>query len=128
MLATLMAIPPHIRRGMFYAYLTLLLIALLWPNARIQGPIPRSDLAVHLTVFSLFSFLAWLSTLFGPHNSWATIARILIFGLLFGLATELLQLIPILHRTFGLDDWLFNTLGTALGLIPPAIATAVRKR
>jgi putative peptidoglycan lipid II flippase len=119
---------PRVRTIIFAVFLALNLVALLWPRLRVEGPVPRPDLWIHLLGFGLIALVAWWSRVFGPTDRWPTIARVLIFGVAFGALTEALQLIPALGRTGALDDWAADCAGVILGLIVPALLTALASR
>jgi len=116
------------RAGVFLLYLLVTLVALLWPQLRIDGPIPRPDLWIHFACFGLLSLLAWWSGLFGPRDRWRTLGVVLALGVAYGGCTELLQLIPALGRTAALDDWAADSVGVALGLIPGLVCCLRRPR
>ncbi len=118
--------PP--RRGMnwlrlaFAAYAVLLFSGTHWPKLNIQGPVPRSDLWVHLIAFGSWSALITLCAFFGP---WFTRRNLLLSWILalgYACIDEGLQGIPALGRTCAWDDLAFNWLGITLASITLALA------
>jgi hypothetical protein len=98
------------RRAVWRAYVALVMVMMAWPGVQVRGPVPRSDLWVHFGVFGLLSLVTW----------WACVGgrKVLVVWLIaatIGVVTELGQLIPMLNRTFGIDDMVFNVLGAGLG-------------
>jgi hypothetical protein len=106
-------------RAGFVVYLLVVCVALLWPQLRIEGPIPRPDLVIHGACFGLLSLLAWWSGWFGPVERGATAWRVLGAGLVFAAGTEVAQgALPMLGRHGAVDDFLADVLGVVLGLVP----------
>ena len=102
---------------LFVPYAIVLFIATHIPNVRIDGPIPRTDLLVHITVFGGWGLLATLCGFFGPPLSRRNIVRTWIVGLIYAAIDESLQLIPFLHRVAAIDDYAANASGITLAAI-----------
>lgn len=99
----------------FFAFALLLFVGTHWPQLRIEGPISRPDLVVHLVAFGIWGLLFCLSGLVGEPGSLATAARGLGIGALYAAFDEASQAIPVLGRFAGLDDYTFNILGLLIG-------------
>lgn len=107
--------PRRIRVAAFIAFAILLFTGTHWPKLRIEGPIPRPDLVVHFVAFGLWGLTLCVSGLLGEPGTIRNAARCLGVGLVYAAIDESLQLIPILGRTFGLDDYAFNVIGLVMG-------------
>ena len=104
-------------RWLFAPYAIVLFIATHIPNVRIDGPIPRTDLLLHITVFGGWGLLATLCGFFGPPLSRRNIVRTWVVGLIYAAIDESLQLIPSLHRVAAIDDYAANASGITLAAI-----------
>lgn len=108
------------------AYAALLAMLTHWPQLRVEGPIARPDLFVHVGAFGLWAALLALCGFFGPAFSRRNLARAGLVAGVYALADELSQGIPTLNRFVALDDALANLLGvTAAVLSLAAIGRAV---
>jgi hypothetical protein len=85
------------------------------PRAETQGPplfnIPHFDKIVHATLFAGFGLL-WCGALTSPGR----LNRVLTAGLLFAVATEVLQGLPLVDRDPNLLDGLADAVGVVLGV------------
>lgn len=112
-------LPPAARsavRGIFASYALLLFTATHWPGLRVDGPVPRTDLYIHLGAFGLWGLLFIACSWFGPALSRQNIDRAGIIGLVYAAADELLQGIPGLNRFVSMQDWLANAAGIMLAV------------
>jgi len=107
--------PRRLRVAAFIAFAILLFTGTHWPQLRIEGPMPRPDLVVHFVAFGLWGFTLCVSGLLGEPGTRPNALRCLAVGVLYAAIDESLQLIPILGRTFGLDDYAFNVIGLIMG-------------
>lgn len=101
-------------RALFALYAVALFTGTHWP----QLVIPmggRPDLVVHLTLFSAWTVLLFLSGLAGDPRSWRTVAVVHVVAALYAAADEGLQAVPFVRRWFAWDDMMFNTFGVVLG-------------
>lgn len=88
-----------------------------WPGLKIEGaPVRRPDLFAHLGVFGLWGVLFAWSGFFGRRGSARNACWSFGIGVVYAAVDESLQLIPILNRHAGLDDFAANVLGIALGV------------
>lgn len=101
-------------RVAFWAFAGLLFIGTHWPNLRIEGPVQRTDLWVHLSVFGTWMLLACLCRFFGPTAAWGNVWRTWLAAITYAAFDEGLQLIPALHRTAAWDDYAANVTGITL--------------
>lgn len=113
----------------FAAYAVVLFIGTHWPRLNIQGPVPRSDLWVHLGAFGTWCTLVTLCGFFGPRFSRRNLVLSWTLALGYACIDEGLQGIPALGRTCAWDDLACNALGitiasTALALIGKATGTS----
>lgn len=107
--------PRWLRIAAFVAFAILLFVGTHWPQLRIHGPIRRPDLIVHLVAFGIWALALCLSGLIGNPGSRKTALRCLLVGAVYAAFDETTQMIPILGRFAGLDDYLFNLIGLVLG-------------
>lgn len=108
----------------FAVYAPMLFLGTHWPNLRIDGPVERSDLWVHLGAFGLWSVLAASCGWFGEPGSWRNLSRAWLLSMAYAAVDESLQAIPALHRTAAWDDYAANAVGITLG---SALVWAVRR-
>jgi VanZ family protein len=104
-------------RWAFWPFAVALFIATHWPQLRVDGPIPRTDLVAHFTVFGTWGLLATASAFFGPALSRRNIARTWVVGVIYAAIDEGLQLIPALGRVAALDDFAANATGITLAAL-----------
>ncbi|MBL8745979.1 MAG: VanZ family protein [Phycisphaerae bacterium] len=100
--------------GAFWLYVLLVYFLTHAPGVKVEGPIPRPDLVVHVTVFGLWTMLCIACGFFGA--VWST-RNILVSGLValaYSAFDEGLQAIPALQRVCAFDDWLANASGVVL--------------
>lgn len=102
-------------------YVCTLATATHWPKLRIEGPVPRSDLYLHLIAFGTLGGLVTLSALFAPHASRRNLVQSWLAALLYAAVDESTQAIPGLGRTSAWDDYLANATGITLGVATAAI-------
>jgi len=105
------------------AYVCVLATATHWPRLRFDGPVPRSDLYIHLLAFGTLGGLVTLSAFFAPAASGRNIALSWLAAMLYAAVDESTQAIPGLGRTAALDDFLANTAGITLGVAAAAVLT-----
>jgi VanZ family protein len=101
----------------FLCFALLLFTGTHWPQLRIEGPIPRTDLWMHFGAFATWTFLCGCCAFFGPRWSRANIGTTCLIGLLYAALDEGLQLIPQLGRTAAFDDYGANAIGVAIGCL-----------
>lgn len=100
-----------------------------WPKLQIHGPIPRTDLVLHVSCFFGWAFLLTLCGFFGPRWSHRNIARVVGLGILYSALDEGLQAIPALHRSCDWSDFLADCSGILLaGIVALTIGLATRPR
>ena len=102
-------------RWVFFAYICALTVALLWPSLALPPVMPRPDLLAHYLSFGTFALLLCLWNPTGTARLRVTLMVTLVAGVAYGGGTELLQMIPILHRTAALDDWAADSCGVVCG-------------
>ena len=103
-------------RVCFVLYTITLLTATHWPKLTVQGPIPRTDLVVHLSAFGLWTLL--LGATQWIRSSCCIRRQALMVGLLgvvFGWFDELTQ--PLFTRVFDLTDVAANMTGAILAAV-----------
>lgn len=119
------AVPRAWRRGAFWLYAIALFTATHWPNLRIEGPIKRPDLIIHLAAFGLWTALLIAFAAFGPALSARNILACVGIAALYAAFDESTQAIPFLNRTAAWDDYAANLGGVAAACL---IAMVVKLR
>lgn len=109
-----MNVPTWLPRWTFAVYALALFIATHWPALVIEGPVPRSDLYIHVFAFALWTTLLLACRFWGRFGSWANVARCVPLALAYAAVDEGLQAIPALHRTAAWDDFAANASGVLL--------------
>lgn len=117
--------PRWLRVLAFVVFALMVFTATHWPQLRIEGPIPRPDLYIHFVVFGLWALALNISGLLGEPGNLRTSVLCFAVGLLYAAFDELTQMIPGLGRFAGLDDYLANAFGLAIGC---ALALLVRTK
>jgi VanZ family protein len=112
----------------FTLYAAVLVTATHWPRLRIQGPVVRTDLYMHVGAFFVWTSLLIATELTGPwrraRSTWIAVAVALGYAAL----DEGTQAIPALGRTFGLDDLAADGAGVLLaGGLARALASLGRR-
>ncbi len=107
--------PRWLRIAAFAGFAVLLFVGTHWPKLRIEGPIPRPDLVIHLVVFGMWALLLCVSGLLGEPGRLSTTLKCFAVGLVYAAIDESTQMIPSLGRYAAMDDYLFNALGLAIG-------------
>ncbi|MFT3684056.1 MAG: VanZ family protein [Phycisphaerales bacterium] len=102
-------------KWLFWAYFTVLTLLLLWPRLTLPAVVERPDLWVHCGTFGLFALLLCMWNPRRLQAWWQVVLLTAAAGVAYGGVTELLQSIPVLHRTAALDDWAADSLGVACG-------------
>lgn len=98
-------------------YICVLATATHWPQLKIDGPVPRSDLYIHILAFGTLGGLVTLSAFFGPPPSRRNAVCSWLAAMAYAAIDETTQAIPGLGRTAALDDFLANTVGITLGVV-----------
>jgi len=104
------------RRGAFLLYALAVVTATHWPNLKIDGPLPRTDLWIHCTCFALWMILAGVAGWFGQPLSKRNLTRTFALAVVYIFVDELTQGIPGLNRTVDLTDIAANFLGLCIGV------------
>ncbi len=107
--------PRRLRIAAFISIAVLLFVGTHWPQLRIDGPIERPDLVVHLVAFGLWGLAFCVSGLLGEPGTIGNASRCLGVGVIYAAFDESTQMIPALGRFAGLDDYAFNVIGLLLG-------------
>lgn len=111
---------PRISRVWLLAYILLLATATHWPRLRIVGPVPRSDLWMHLGAFGTLGCLATLAGFFGAAGSRRNLVLSWCLAVGYAALDEATQAIPALGRTAALDDFAADATGVSLGVAAAA--------
>lgn len=114
-------------RVAFVIYALVLVTATHWPQLKVEGPVPRSDVYIHVAAFGLWTCLLIATELVGPWLSKPAIAKSVIVGLIYAAIDEGTQAIPALGRTVALDDYLANALGVVVAGIAALMTGAIFK-
>ncbi len=116
------------RRIGFAMYALLLFVATHWPALTLPGPIPRTDLFVHLGAFGTWTLLLTLAGFFGSPLSARNLGVCWLFGLANCLIDEGLQSIPWVQRHCAWDDATANMTGTTTAILVLIAIAMMRHR
>lgn len=109
-------IPRWWLRGVFLSYAIVVATATHWPNLKVEGPLPRTDLWIHFAAFSLWTLLAGFAAWFGQALSKRNITRTFVLAVVYIFVDELTQGIPGLGRVVDPADIAANFLGVCIGI------------
>lgn len=104
-------------RWAFWLFAAILFTATHWPHLKIEGPLPRTDLWLHVGAFSTWAFFLGMSAFFSPPGTGRNFLLTLAIGTAYACLDEGLQLIPALGRTAGWDDLTGDIGGILLGAL-----------
>jgi VanZ family protein len=110
-------VPLALRRGAFLTFAVVLFIATHWPQLQIDGPVPRTDLWLHVGAFATWTLLFGFGEFIGPWRHPATPLRLMACGLVYAGVDEGLQAIPVLGRFATFEDYLANAVGVLLATV-----------
>ena len=102
-------------------YGLILAIGTHWPRLRIDGPVARSDLYIHVAAFGVLGGVLTLAALWGAPASRRNLVRALAVGVVFAALDEITQANPGLGRTAGFDDFLADVVGLSAGVASAAL-------
>jgi len=105
------------RRALFSLYAALTVTLTHWPRLKLPFPESRSDLLIHMTVFSLWTAAFIGCSFLGPVLSRRNILLGGLASVIYSSIDEVTQGIPGVNRTVALDDALANALGVALAVV-----------
>lgn len=120
--------PRALVRIAFIVYAAALALATHWPQLRIDGPVERTDLYIHVVAFGLWTALLIASEFTGTWRTAQARARAGVIGLVYATLDETTQAIPALGRTFGLDDLAADYAGVLLAVAGAFIAARASRR
>jgi len=103
----------RLSRIAFTCYVLLIFTATHWPQLKLPGP-GRSDLWIHMSVFSLWTALLAMTAWLGPRWSRANITSCAVATLAYAAFDESTQYFSP-GRTVALDDFGANAAGVLLG-------------
>lgn len=89
-------------------------------------PVPVSDKVEHMTAYGLLGILLFACFRVSGWRSWPTAGTVLLIGVAYGAADELLQ-IPV-NRYADLRDWYADIAGIVLGIVVSTIVERVGGR
>lgn len=118
---------PTIRRLGLAMCVVVLATATHWPRLRIEGPIARPDLWIHLAAFGVLGVAIAMAALFGPIGSRRNLLWTWVVGVAYAAVDEATQAIPILGRTAAWDDFAADVAGVTIGVVGVALACRVRR-
>lgn len=98
------------------------------PGVKIEGPIPRPDLIIHMTVFGLWTLLCIACGFFAAPLAPRNILACGAIALAYSAFDEGTQAIPVLNRVCALDDWLANAAGVAVATAGVLAWSTLRRR
>ena len=109
------SVPLGVRRGVFLAYAVALFTATHWPSLKIDGPVPRTDLWLHVGAFGAWTLLFGFAEFIGRWRDRTTPLRLIACGIVYAAMDELLQAIPVLNRFATIEDYVANLVGVFAG-------------
>ncbi|MEM1183480.1 MAG: VanZ family protein [Planctomycetota bacterium] len=109
------SVPLGVRRGVFLAYAVVLFTATHWPSLKIDGPVPRTDLWLHVGAFGAWTLLFGFAEFIGRWRDRTTPLRLIACGIVYAAMDELLQAIPVLNRFATIEDYVANLVGVFAG-------------
>ncbi len=115
-------------QGGFWLYVLLVYFLTHAPGVKIEGPIPRPDLIVHMTVFGLWTALCIACGFFGPRWSALNILVSGVVALAYSAFDEGTQVIPALNRVAAWDDWFANAAGVGAATTAALVIARLRRR
>lgn len=122
-------IPRRGWRWVFAAYAGALFIGTHWPALEVHGPVPRSDLWVHVAVFCVWTLLLIRCGFFAPATARRNILLSVAAGACYAAIDEGLQAIPAIRRNAAWDDFAADLCGVLLaGAIAVMIASSGRRK
>lgn len=114
-------------RAAFLAYAIVLFTLTHWPNLTIEGPVPRTDLWIHIGAFGLWTTLLITCGFFGAWRSPRNIVVAWLVAVLYATFDETTQGLPGIRRHVALDDWVGNVLGITLACGAMALLARARR-
>lgn len=117
----------HLMTIVVIAYSFMLFVATHMPNDSLPDVVKSSDKVAHFVAYGL---LAWLTAwVFSQKQALRLSGYLFVWGIaaLYGLLDELLQMIPMFHRSADVKDWIADVTGAACALILFAGFSALRK-
>lgn len=115
-------------RAGFALYALVIFVLTHMPKLKIEGPIARTDLIIHMGVFGLWTLLITACEFFGPALSARNIARSGVVALVYSAFDEGTQAIPILGRVCAWDDWFANAFGVVTAVVAMLVAGRWQQR
>lgn len=115
-------------RAVFVMYAIALLVATHWPQLKIEGPIERPDLVIHMGAFGLWTLLLIGCAFFGRMLSARNVLISGALGAIYAPLDELSQSIPVLQRVAAVDDAIANLLGVGLATGLALVVGVMTKR
>jgi VanZ family protein len=112
-------------RWAFVGYAAAVFIATHWPRLRVEGPLPRTDLWIHVAAFGLWALLLGL-TRWVRSERIAPAVLLWLIGAGYGIVDEISQGIPVLGRTVALEDAAANVCGVTVGVVAFVLVRRLR--
>lgn len=104
-------------RAAFVVFALVLFTATHWPQLRIVGPVPRTDLWLHVAAFGVWTVLCGASAWWRPWHAKRSLGIVWVVGVLYAAFDEGLQLIPAIGRFASWQDYAANVAGVTLGVV-----------
>ena len=121
------AVPLPFRRAAFLLFAVMLFTATHWPALKIAGPVPRTDLWLHVSAFTTWTVLFGFAEFIGPWRDRTTPLRLIACGIVYAAMDELTQAIPVLNRFATIEDYMANVVGVFFGATIVTIAARTTK-
>lgn len=122
-----LVVHPVPRRVVLGVFVAILATATHWPKLQIAGPVPRTDLWLHLCAFGTLGVLVASAGLVGRVGSRKSSVASWGLAIAYAALDESTQAIPGLGRTAGLDDFAANATGVTLGVLAVAGVVALAR-
>lgn len=113
----------QLRRGAFWTYALLLVIATHWPGLAIDAPTPiRADVAIHVVALAVWTVALAGCAYFGQVTSRRNVLIAGTIAIAYAMVDELTQGVPALRRRVDGADLIANVLGVGMGVMVMALA------
>ncbi len=108
-------------RVVLVLYVPVLIAGTHWPQLQIEGPLPRTDIWLHVCAYAPLAGFVLLSRLLGPPGSVRAAVRAALILVPYAVIDEGTQAIPGINRVVAIEDLAANIGGLSLGIVVTAV-------